>query len=304
MSNQPPRIMINQPPRDAVRQPDGSFLKSLEDGSTMRWTRRPDGTWRKPEHKRAGWTGSLEQRKYVPKGLDAEQAYRAELKAHYCRDVVKPGTAKEKRYERRKLLRRERAELKLQEAYQLQEVGEVLVEVPECWESRSESPNSVEGQSCLVAERSERQAVGQALKDDQLAMFVLDSKAKLELPVGDTVSGAVQDALQAPSHPRVPARAVNRFCLKHPNNEERIMQPPTPAGQLEVQMAQMSLNAPRIEPTTQVATGIQSRRALEKKLRQIAELEAKQARGEMLNSDQLAKLTSKLCVVAAIESLD
>jgi len=260
--------MKNHPPWDAVRQPDGSLIKNLEDGSTMRWTIRPDGTWRKPEHKRAGWTGSLEQRKYVPKGLDAEQAYKAELQAHYNRDAVKLRTPAARKNERKKLLRRERAELKLQQAcradggYQLQEVEEVLVDV----ESGSESLNSVEGQSCLVAERSERQAVGQALKDDQLAKFVLDSKAKLELPVGDAGSGAVQDALQ-------------------------------------VQMAQMSLNAPQIEPATPAATGIPSRRALEKKLRQIAELEAKQARGEILNSDQLAKLTSKLCLVAAIESL-
>lgn len=38
----------------------------LEDGSTARWTQRPDGTWRKPERKRASWVGELERPKYVP----------------------------------------------------------------------------------------------------------------------------------------------------------------------------------------------------------------------------------------------
>lgn len=31
----------------------------------MRWTRRQNGTWRKPEHVKAGWVGDLEQKKYV-----------------------------------------------------------------------------------------------------------------------------------------------------------------------------------------------------------------------------------------------
>ena len=47
--------------------PKGHFVRVLgQDGATIRWTKRPDGSWRRPEHRRAGWVGELEQAKYVP----------------------------------------------------------------------------------------------------------------------------------------------------------------------------------------------------------------------------------------------
>lgn len=55
-----------EPPAEAVKQPDGSFVLELQDGSTLRWTQRPNGTWRKPERKRSGWTGDLDRKKYEP----------------------------------------------------------------------------------------------------------------------------------------------------------------------------------------------------------------------------------------------
>jgi len=59
-------MALREPPEDAVPQADGSFQIILEDSATLRWTKRPDGTWRKPEHRRAGWVGDLEQAKYAP----------------------------------------------------------------------------------------------------------------------------------------------------------------------------------------------------------------------------------------------
>jgi hypothetical protein len=56
---------IGNPPVEANRQPDGTFLLELEDKSTVRWTQRPNGSWRKPEHKKAGFVGELEQEKYT-----------------------------------------------------------------------------------------------------------------------------------------------------------------------------------------------------------------------------------------------
>eukprot|EP00927_Polykrikos_kofoidii_P046568 TRINITY_DN40768_c0_g2_i1.p1 TRINITY_DN40768_c0_g2~~TRINITY_DN40768_c0_g2_i1.p1 ORF type:complete len:311 (+),score=52.26 TRINITY_DN40768_c0_g2_i1:106-1038(+) len=56
----------NGPLAEAILQGDGTYTLELRDGSSLRWTRRPDGTWRKPERKRAGWVGDLEQEKYVP----------------------------------------------------------------------------------------------------------------------------------------------------------------------------------------------------------------------------------------------
>jgi hypothetical protein len=58
---EPPEI----PPDEAEEQPDGTFVLELEDGSSVRWTKRPNGTWRKPEHKKAGWVGDLEREKYT-----------------------------------------------------------------------------------------------------------------------------------------------------------------------------------------------------------------------------------------------
>mmetsp|Transcript_70913 Transcript_70913/g.197036 ORF Transcript_70913/g.197036 Transcript_70913/m.197036 type:complete len:403 (+) Transcript_70913:47-1255(+) len=57
---------LKGPPPGAVEHSDGSFLLELDDQSTLRWTRRADGSWRKPEHKRSGWVGDLESEKYLP----------------------------------------------------------------------------------------------------------------------------------------------------------------------------------------------------------------------------------------------
>eukprot|EP00928_Gymnodinium_smaydae_P034998 TRINITY_DN24693_c0_g1_i1.p1 TRINITY_DN24693_c0_g1~~TRINITY_DN24693_c0_g1_i1.p1 ORF type:complete len:320 (+),score=57.64 TRINITY_DN24693_c0_g1_i1:84-1043(+) len=63
-----------KPPLEAKVQDDGSYVLDLGDGSVRRWTRRPDGSWRKPERKRQGWVGSLEARKYVPKPVSTTHA--------------------------------------------------------------------------------------------------------------------------------------------------------------------------------------------------------------------------------------
>lgn len=60
------------PPLDAVQQADGSFVQERPDGSTLRWTKRPDGSWRKPERARSGTTAlsaataNLERQKISP----------------------------------------------------------------------------------------------------------------------------------------------------------------------------------------------------------------------------------------------
>jgi len=54
-----------EPPPEAVLQEDGSYVQEHEGGVIVRWTQRPDGTWRKPERKRQGWIGALEQTRYV-----------------------------------------------------------------------------------------------------------------------------------------------------------------------------------------------------------------------------------------------
>lgn len=53
-------LALPEPPQEAEAQADGSYLLVLEDGSSLRWTRRPDGSWRKPER------GSLSKRSMWP----------------------------------------------------------------------------------------------------------------------------------------------------------------------------------------------------------------------------------------------
>jgi len=63
------------PPEEAEAQPDGTFTLQLEDDSVLKWSKRPDGTWRKPERRRAGWVGELEQTKYtIPQARGVELA--------------------------------------------------------------------------------------------------------------------------------------------------------------------------------------------------------------------------------------
>lgn len=62
-------VCTEGPPPEAVPQPDGGFLVELPDGSTLRWgPKRPDGTWRRPERRKAGWVGDLERNRYSPPG--------------------------------------------------------------------------------------------------------------------------------------------------------------------------------------------------------------------------------------------
>ena len=115
--------MGEPPPREAAKQPDGSYTLPQPDGSTLRWTRRLDGTWRKPEHKRAGYVGELEQKKYVVPGLQQqmqrEEVIRREVAARPVRPVIPglpPGAAVEPapprgRNERTKEQRKQKAEL-------------------------------------------------------------------------------------------------------------------------------------------------------------------------------------------------
>lgn len=46
-----------EPPPDAKKQPDGSVLQICEDGTTLRWSRRNDGSWRPPEKTRGPGPG-------------------------------------------------------------------------------------------------------------------------------------------------------------------------------------------------------------------------------------------------------
>ena len=51
--------MSMAPGDDAEEQADGSFLQRLGDGTTLRYTQRKDGSWRKPERIRSSASRSV-----------------------------------------------------------------------------------------------------------------------------------------------------------------------------------------------------------------------------------------------------
>lgn len=87
----------DSPPAEAVLQPDGSYVMEGEDGSMLRWTKRQDGSWRRPERRRAGWVGDLERQKYSPPPLrdTQEGPLPSELEVATAAEASSAGTAVE-----------------------------------------------------------------------------------------------------------------------------------------------------------------------------------------------------------------
>jgi len=54
--------------REFVEQEDGTLVDS-QNGSSLSWTQRPDGTWRKPYRRRFGWVGEMDRQQYLPPPL-------------------------------------------------------------------------------------------------------------------------------------------------------------------------------------------------------------------------------------------
>ncbi|CAK0884382.1 unnamed protein product [Prorocentrum cordatum] len=220
----------NAPPLEAQRQADGSFVLNLDDGSTKRWTRRPDGSWRKPEHRRAGFVGQLEMQKYVPRGalLERQVQEGSPPKVPGC---AAPGrTPQAQKNERRKDARRERAEAK-----EDQRRAELA------------APPARPGEEALPQQPQRPQAAG--------AARLLGSALGRATPPCGEASGAGGAA----AGPR-PGDAP----------------PPGPDA-----AAADAQDADRV------------RKALEKKLRQVASLEERHASGERLDALQLAKMASR-----------
>jgi len=72
-------LSLSEPPEEAVREPDGTSTLELEDASMLRWSQRLDGTWRKPERRRAGWVGDLERETYVMPKFRGDQLDQTEV---------------------------------------------------------------------------------------------------------------------------------------------------------------------------------------------------------------------------------
>jgi len=267
----------------------------------VRWTRRPDGTWRRPERKRAGWVGDLEQKKYVSPG--AAEAERLREQEGYSRGQVRiPGLAPaaadaqaaleakgNKRNERKKEIRKEKAESREAERvagavsiHQPQAAGELDKQKEQ---QKTSNPKAIEKKLRQIVELEERQARGDTLNEDQISK--IQSKESLEaelraLRISDSPSSATGG---------VAAEFVEAAAAVTVNGSGSGDAVQASAPPVVEQVAE--------EPPKPAAS---NKKAIEKKLRQIAELEERQARGEALNEDQLMKLQSKSQLEATLRA--
>jgi hypothetical protein len=280
----------NEPPREAVKQPDGSWVLQMEDGSSKRWTRRPDGTWRKPEHVRAGWVGELEQQKYVSRGTALEDQRQAQMQAQLGRIPGAPPeaasaegnkSAASKKNERKKEKRREKAEE--EEAARIDRPdGRVEVEASE-GRGGADMTDAVKNEKNIrkklrqIEELEAKEQNGEALNEDQLAK--VSNKANLEAELKAVLAGE-----PVPAQASAPAAAPQQSAASKAASASA---DPAPAG-----YTASSAPAPPV-PEPAAAAASKNRKAIEKKLRQIAEIEEKERNGETMNDDQRAKLASK-----------
>lgn len=264
------------PPVEAQKQADGSFVLPQEDGSTLRWTRRPDGTWRRPEHRKAGYVGELEQAKYVSPGAKIEQNRQAQMKPQEDEDDFQ-ATKASRRNERKKEQRREKAEAKEEQRIEAQLQPEEQAAAPAAAPAKQapaiveDAPKkdaaaegaarqrAIEKKLRQIADLEAKRAKGEELNEDQCAKVV--AKCALQAELKSLISGV---PMEEPA-PKVAAAAPEA----------------PPEAEVPVPVEPPKAEAPK------------SKKAIEKKLRQIAEIEQKQAAGEELNPDQLAKLEAK-----------
>lgn len=335
---------LSAPPVEAVKQGDGSYLAKLEDGSTMRWTKRPDGTWRKPEHVRAGWVGDLEQATYKPKGVVIEEQRQVQMQAQIDngqRGRV-PGAPlengqgdKKGANERKKEKRKEKAH-----ANDDARVAALSGRCPEEADNNNTTvdntasdvvknttvdnttvdntaANAVKNEKNIrkrlrqIEELEEKQKGGEALNEDQLQKVA--SKKKLQAELKAVLAGEPVAVTEAPalsvSKPAAVTKAPPLPSAGYPAAAAETA-PPSAAKQhavAAVPSPAAAAAAPVVEAAiapdaTAAGQTTKSRKAIEKKLRQIAEIEEKERAGETLNDDQKAKLAAKKQLEADLKS--
>lgn len=282
----------NEPPREAVKQSDGSYIVQNGDGTTTRHTRRPDGTWRKPERTRAGFVGELEQTKYVSKGAAIEEQRQTQMLKELGRvPGAPPGAAPgsgaasantdasqaSKRNERKKEKRQEKqaeqeearvAGYPTGKAVQPSKAEAVPAKETSPEESAAKNEKAIRKKLRQLAELEDKQRQGEVLNEDQQAKVA--NKASLEAELKAVLSGELPPPVSKPAPVAAPAAAA-----------------PVVAPAAAATVAAPAASAP--EP----AAAPKNRKGIEKKLRQIAEIEEKEKAGEVLNDDQKSKIASK-----------
>jgi len=305
----------SEPPRGALRQPDGAYTAVMADGSTYRWSQRPDGSWRKPERVGAGRATALEQvRAAVPLGRSIPGADDSMLEG------ADQKTKNARKNERKKELRREKAEAKeadrVANAPTLSEVlaaaqprispPEPEVSSPEKNGTAAESPPS-EGRLSRGGDSNKSVPLELTREPPSNAELLGDGTYSLTLEDGSTVRWTKRPdgTWRKPERTRagfVGELEQKKYKCPGLHQEERLKAVLDDEEELEAALTKLRIGDEEKQVTAggEVQSEANHKKKLEKKLRQIAELEEKRAQGQELLPEQLAKLAAKAEVEAEL----
>lgn len=305
----------NVPDPDAERQSDGTYLKVLPDGSRMRWSRRPDGTWRKPERTRAGFTGELEQKKYVPAAVAAQprdpdydrsvpgMPRGGKIPGLAPDDSAQPSNAnakaeakKKKKQEEKEAKERDmivanangtsaaaQPAAKKTDAPQQEATNGGYPSAPEQVDTEKKRKNLLK-KLRQIEELEDRQKKGETLSDDQHSK--LQSRSQVEAEIVDLDNGGPAAKAPAPRPVATPAQAA-----------------PAPATKPAAAPSPVAQAAAAEPPAESAADPAKRKKAITKKLQQIEALEDKVKKGEDLDAEQQAKLDSKAALKKELATL-
>mmetsp|Transcript_23368 Transcript_23368/g.79171 ORF Transcript_23368/g.79171 Transcript_23368/m.79171 type:complete len:172 (-) Transcript_23368:180-695(-) len=158
------------------------------------------------------------------------------------------------------------------------------------------SEKAIEKKLKQIVELEEKKAKGEALNEDQQAK--LQNKKALQQELERLRKGGAPAA--APAAPVPQAAPVAATAPAAPAEPEEAQAPEEAPAAAEAAPAPAAEEAPAMA-VVEVAAVVEAakpaapatKKAIEKKLRQITEIEEKKAKGESLNDDQVKKLAMK-----------
>uniref|UniRef100_A0A6U6XG88 WHEP-TRS domain-containing protein n=1 Tax=Zooxanthella nutricula TaxID=1333877 RepID=A0A6U6XG88_9DINO len=158
--------------------------------------------------------------------------------------------------------------------------------------AEAKSQKALEKKLRQIAEIEQKRAAGVALNEDQLAKLASKAGLSAELerlrrgdPLPDQTPASADEAPPSPAA----AEDAGEDADKTAREAASGVACSGPPGSPEASSAEASTILPPAPPSALAG----NRRAIEKKLRQIEELEEKQSRGMSLNEEQLVKLGGK-----------
>lgn len=286
----------------------------------MRWTRRPDGSWRPPERIRAGWVGELEQPKYkIPalresqhiehsagRGLGVPQALRESQHIEQAAGRVpglpppEPEAPAATKVKTRRHRKKTPGEAKQAEpsssAAPPQQPEEPAAQPSRSPDSAAKHRAGTDEDRQKAAAAKSRKEVLKAKEEDlsgsivalrrQMEALRIDSDGQRPRERGTPPHAGGQEApASRSSGGKAQSRRAAQERAPERGGQEGGEDEPTPSSRLQTEIIHSSSSG-----SGEVK---KDNKAIAKKLRQIRELEERQARGEQLNEDQLAKIRTR-----------